>query len=183
MRRLLLAAFILCSPVLALHAQAPTLLSADTVLAQAKSTAAAEHKNILLTFSASWCGPCHLFEHFLEDPTIKPIMDKAFVFAALDVEERPNDRRHTNSPGGEELMASLGGAQSGIPFITMLNPAGRPIVDSLRPDHRSKSNIGYPAVPVEIDWFMHMLQLAAPDLTPADRATIKQWLDDHAPHH
>jgi hypothetical protein len=24
---------------------------------------------------------------------------------------------------------------------------------------------------------MHMLQLAAPTLTPADRATVKQWLD------
>jgi thiol:disulfide interchange protein len=182
MRRLLLAAAILFAPALASHAQAPTLPSADSVLSQAKSTAAAEHKSILLTFSASWCGPCHLFERFLEDPAIKPIMDKAFVIASLDVQEHRNDERHANSPGGEALMATLGGAESGVPFITMLDPAGKPIVDSLRPDKGGKSNIGYPAIPVEIDWFMHMLQQAAPTLTPADRATIKQWLDDHMPH-
>jgi thiol-disulfide isomerase/thioredoxin len=180
MRRLLLAAFILCSPAFPSLAQTPTLPSAETVLAHAKSTAAAEHKNILLTFSASWCGPCHLFERFLEDPAIHPIMDKAFVLAALDVQE--HDDRHANSPGGETLMASLGGAESGIPFIAMLTPTGKPIVDSLRPDNGGKSNIGYPAIPVEIDWFMHMLQLAAPSLTPADRATVKQWLDARMSH-
>jgi thiol-disulfide isomerase/thioredoxin len=183
MRRLLVTAAILFAPALALHAQAPTLPSADTVLSHAKSTAAAEHKNILLTFSASWCGPCHLFEHFLEDPAIKPIMEKAFVIATLDVEERADDPHHADSPGGEALMASLGGAQSGVPFITMLTPTGKPIVDSLRPDNGGKSNVGYPAIPVEIDWFMHMLERAAPTLSPADRATVKQWLDAHMTHH
>ncbi len=178
MRRLLLAAAILLVPSLTLHAQ--SLPSAETVLAHAKSTAAAEHKNILLTFSASWCGPCHMFEHFLEDPAISPIMQKAFVLAALDVQERSPS--HPENPGGETLMASLGGAESGIPFLVALTPAGKPIVDSLRPDHGSKSNIGYPAIPVEIDWFMHMLEVAAPALTPADRATVKQWLDAHMSH-
>jgi thiol-disulfide isomerase/thioredoxin len=165
---------------LALRAQVPTVPAADSVLAQAKSTAAAEHKNILLTFSASWCGPCHLFQHFLEDPAIEPIMEKSFVIATLDVQE--HDGRHANSPGGEELMAALGGAGSGIPFLTMLTPGGKPIVDSLHPDRGGKSNIGYPDLPVEIDWFMQMLDRAAPSLTPADRATIKRWLDSHSTH-
>jgi hypothetical protein len=79
-------------------------------------------------------------------------------------------------------MASLGGAESGIPFLVALTPAGKPIVDSLRPDNGGKSNIGYPAIPVEIDWFMHMLEVAAPALTPTDRATVKQWLDAHMIH-
>ena len=172
-------ALLIATAALSAHSQAPALPTADTVLAQAKTTASAEHKNILLTFSASWCCPCHLFEAFLKDPAIHPIMAKAFVITSLDVEERPNDPRHANSPGGEALMTSLGGGNS-VPFIAMLSPDGQPIVDSLRPDKGGKSNIGYPAIPVEIDWFMQMLRKAAPTLIPADTATIKQWLDAHS---
>src|SRR5580692_2592246 len=51
----------------------PALPSADSVMALAKTQAAAEHKNILLVFSASWCGPCKMFEAFLDDPKTGPV--------------------------------------------------------------------------------------------------------------
>lgn len=169
---------LLSTPLIAQTAPEPT---ADQILSQARSTAAAEHKNILLAFSASWCGPCHMFEHFVADPTIAPIMNKAFVLERLDVGEHPTDTKHHDTPGAVDLRAHLGGATAGYPYLIMLDPAGHPIVNSLRPDPKmpAGNNIGYPAIPVEIDWFMHMLQKAAPTLTPQDTATIHAWLTAH----
>lgn len=172
----LFAATLLSAPALA----APSLPSADTVLSQARATATAEHKNILLIFSASWCGPCHMFEHFIDDPSNKPIIDKAFVVAHLDDGERPGDPNHADSPGAVALRAKLGGAKAGWPFILMLSPDGHPIVDSLRnPSAPGGDNIGYPSIPVEVAWFMHMLQVGAPNLTPQDTATLHAWLVAH----
>jgi thiol-disulfide isomerase/thioredoxin len=175
LRSALIAAAILL-PNLA-HAE-PT---ADEIFSQAKATAAAQHKNILLVFSASWCGPCHMFEHFLADPTIAPIMQKAFVIQRLDVGEFPTDTKHHDTPGAVALRAQLGGATAGYPYILMLDPAGHPIINSLRPDPATPggNNIGYPAVPVEIAWFMQMLQKSAPTLTPQDTATLHAWLAAH----
>lgn len=159
---------------------APATASADQILAQAKSQAAAEHKNLLLVFSASWCGPCHLFEAFLHDPATGPIIEKNFVVARFDVGERPSDKRHSNTPGAEALRASLDGANPGYPFLVILNPAGKVIVNSYRPvaghNADAETNIGYPATPAEIDWFMKMLHQSAPAVSSTEADTIRRWL-------
>ena len=180
LRALTLATLFLSATTLL--AQAPTLPSTSEVLAQAKSQAAADHKNILLVFSASWCGPCHMFERFLEDPSIHPIIDKAFVVAHLDVGERPGDTRHANSPGAEKLMNILDDGHTGYPLIVMLDASGKPIVTSLRPTPKGPDNVGYPDLRVEVDWFMQMLQQSAPNLSPQDTATIHAWLTAHGQH-
>jgi thiol-disulfide isomerase/thioredoxin len=158
--------------------------NAEEVLTQLKSRAAARHKNILLTFGASWCGNCHLFDRFLADPKIRPILDKAFVFADLDAGERPGDRRHANLPGAQELQSSLGGKNAGYPYIVMLDPSGNLIASSLRPvGQGSGENIGYPDASYEIDWFMEMLKKAAPSLSAQDSASIRAWLTAHSSTH
>src|ERR1017187_10538275 len=95
---------------------APAPPSADQVLAQAEATAKAEHKKILLVFSASWCGPCHELEKFLEDSVVRSVLDKSFVTAHLDVMENKKDQLHASSPGGELEMAKLGGGGGGVPY-------------------------------------------------------------------
>lgn len=58
--------------------------SAAEILHRVEDQARAEHKNILLAFGASWCGNCKLFDQFLADPQMHPILSRAFVFASMD---------------------------------------------------------------------------------------------------
>lgn len=155
--------------------------SANALLAQAKARAAAEHKNLLLVFSASWCGPCHLYERFLEDPEMKPIVERAFVVQRFDVGERAGDERHADTPGAVALRASLGAVgDPGYPFIVIADQNGQPLVNSYRKG-KTNGNVGYPAAPEEIDWYIEMLKRAAPALTPGDLAATRKWLQQHAP--
>jgi len=184
MLRVILAAALLSTSALA-QSTPPSTASADETLAQLKSQAVAGHKKILLSFGASWCGNCRLFDKFLADPTIHPILDRVFVFADLAAGELPGDKRHANVPGAEKLQASLGGKEAGLPFIVMLHADGAPIANSLRPlANGGTDNIGYPDAPYEIDWFMEMLKKAAPSLAAPETTTIRKWLKTHSstPH-
>jgi thiol-disulfide isomerase/thioredoxin len=178
----LLLAILLLSSFAAYAAPPDPLPSASDVMAQSRTQAAAEHKNILLVFSASWCGPCRRFELFLNDPAIKPIIDKTFVIARLDVGERADDPNHSNSPGATELRASLGGEKAGYPYIIMLDPEGNPIVASIIQGKNGKpgESIGYPDRGYQIDWFMEMLKKSAPSLSGRERDTIDKWLKARA---
>lgn len=155
--------------------------AADDLFAQARSEAAQQHKNVLLVFSASWCGPCKFYERFLEDPQMRAITEKAFVVERIDVGERPDDPHHANTPGGEQLRAHLGAHQEpGFPFIVISDERGAPIVNSyLNGD--PGNNVGYPALPSEIDWYIEMLRRGAPNLSPTELAATRAWLKAHAP--
>ncbi len=145
---------------------------------QAQTAAASQQKNVMLVFSASWCGPCHMFETLLKDPGTGPIIDKYFTVARLDVGEKKSDPHHANTPGADTLESSLGGSEAGYPFIVFLDPAGKPFVNSFRPvkGHATGDNIGYPALPEEIDWFMQMLHEGAPAMSSKEAVVIQKWL-------
>ena len=159
----------------------PAGASATDVMTQLESSASAQQKGILLQFGASWCGNCKLFDRFLNDPTIHPIMTKAFIFGEMATGESAKDTRHANLPGGVDLERTLGGAKAGWPYIVMLNDKGKLLASSIRPG--KDGNIGYPATPDEIGWFVTMLRTAAPALTPQDLHTVQAWLSSHSPVH
>jgi len=156
--------------------------TADVLFEHAKAEAQQKHEGILLVFSASWCAPCKLFERFLEDPQMKPITEKAFVIQRIDVGERGSDPVHTNTPGGVSLRATFGAVREpGFPFLVMTGENGNLIVNSYRNGDTAK-NVGYPASPEEIDWYIEMLKRAAPTLSSADIRATRSWLHKHAPH-
>jgi hypothetical protein len=123
-----------------------------------------------------------MYEALLKDPKTGPIIDQYFVIANLDIGEKPNDKRHADSPGAAKLESSLGGEKAGYPFIVFLDPTGKSIVNSFRPVKGSATgdNIGYPALPEEIDWYMTMLQRGAPALSRNEASTIRTWLQQRA---
>jgi thiol-disulfide isomerase/thioredoxin len=168
----------------ALFAQKPA--PADRVLENAKSQAAQQRKLIFLVFGASWCGPCHMQDAFMAAPETRPILEKYFVPAKLNVEEEVGKHPERNSPGGEELLARFGGVDArgksgGVPFLVLLDASGDPIVNSNRPvkGPAGSVNIGYPSAPEEIDWFMSMLNKAVPTMTADETRTIDSWLKKH----
>ena len=153
--------------------------SAAVILHRAEAKARAEHKNILLEFGASWCVNCKLYDRMLNDGAMHGILSKAFLFTTMDTGERPGDKLHANTPGGVAFEDSVGGKNAGWPYLVVLNPEGKVIVNSMRPDAKApggRTNIGYPVLPVEIDWFMTMMRRGGPELKATDLAQMRGWL-------
>jgi hypothetical protein len=104
-------------------------------------------------------------------------VEKYFVPAWLTVQENA-DKTPLNTPGGEEVMARLGGKDAGLPFFAFLNAKGDSIVNSLRPvaGKPKPENIGHPFQPEEVDWFIVMVKKAAPSMPPDETKVLEEWL-------
>jgi thioredoxin-related protein len=150
--------------------------SADAILAKAYSQAAATDRLVWVIFHASWCGWCKKLDGFIESAEAKPILEKYFVVARVDVQER-QEKQNLNTPGGDELFQRLGG-EGGLPFFAFLDAHGGTVVTSVPPgkDGKPGENIGYPGEPQEVDWFVVMLHKALPQMTAGESATLEHWL-------
>ncbi|MDX1934573.1 MAG: thioredoxin family protein [Capsulimonadales bacterium] len=152
---------------------------ADRLLKAASDRAKAGKKNVLVVFHASWCSWCkRLDEKLLNDPITGKLLKDHFEVVHLDVLESP-ERKARENAGGNDLLTKLGGADSGLPFYAVLDPAGRKVSDSNRMPQNG--NIGYPATPEEIAAFVDLLKRTAPRLTTAERQRISDHLRRNAP--
>ncbi len=152
--------------------------TADQILSEAQTQALGQHKNVFLIFSASWCGPCHQLDTFLQAPDMKAIVEKYFVIAKVHIDEDKHPER--NTPGGDALLAKLTGKDpkmSGVPFLIFVDSQGKAIVNSDRPvtGQPTGENIGYPFAPEEIAWFMEMLKQGAPSMAAVEALQIETW--------
>jgi thiol:disulfide interchange protein len=151
---------------------------AQTLVNEAVAEAGAQHKNVLVYFSASWCGWCHRFTTFLASPDAGKLMHDNFVIVRLDALES-KDKVAQENPGADDLLKKMsGGAPTGIPFYFVLDGSGKKIGDSLiMPGH---GNVGHPSEPQEVVAFVKQLATIAPRMTPAQRKEIGAYLDEMA---
>ncbi|HXN64646.1 MAG TPA: thioredoxin family protein [Candidatus Acidoferrales bacterium] len=158
---------------------------ADDILAAAKSQAAAQHKNIFLIFGASWCGDCLSLDAFLGAPEIQPLFADKYVISRISVAEEYGKNPGLNNPGSMNLLIKYGGVGPGgligLPYISILDEKGNPIIDSNRPVKGNAHGqcIGYPSQPEEIDWFLVMLK-KNPLFTEENAKAVKIWLSSNA---
>lgn len=127
---------------------------ADVVLKNALTEAKSKNKNVLLVFHASWCKWCHVMEKNMNLPETKPIFDKKFVTAYVDVQEI-GDKKKLENPGGEELMDKYKGKDAGLPFWLVLNPKGEVLADSF---NDKNENLGCPSTAEEVNIFAAKLK-------------------------
>jgi uncharacterized protein YyaL (SSP411 family) len=142
---------------------------ADVVLNKALTEAKSKNKNVLLMFHASWCKWCHVMEKNMNLPETKPIFDKKFVTAYVDVQEM-GEKKKLENPGGEALMEKYKGKDAGLPFWLFLNPKGEVLADSF---NDKNENLGCPSTAEEVDVFVAKLKKSL-KMNDKELQTVKQ---------
>lgn len=143
--------------------QAPAL-NANEVLAAAVASAKSQDKLVFLHFGAPWCGWCHRLEDWMAKPEIAAIFAKAFVDVKIDTDRMSN--------GEEVLKTHSQGKNGGIPWCEILDGQGTALVNS----NASSGNIGFPAQPEEIAWFVQMLTKSNARISAEDIAVLQASL-------
>jgi thioredoxin-related protein len=135
---------------------------ASQILDKAYKQAAAEKKNVMVVFHASWCGWCKKFEASINDPSCKTYFEKSYVICYLDILETKN--KGLENPGAEEIFNQNGGkGGGGIPYFLIYDKKGKLLADSkMKPagsDPNAKpANIGCPASEEEVAAFVEILK-------------------------
>jgi len=135
--------------------------SADKILAAAIKKAAAENKNVMIVFHASWCGWCKKFEASVTDPSCKDFFEKSFVIQPLTILEN-GELKKTENPGAKELYDANGG-KDGIPYFLIYDKTGKLLANSKMKaagggTDAKESNIGCPASKEEVAFFVEILK-------------------------
>lgn len=143
--------------------------TADEILQPAYEKAAAENKNVLLIFHASWCGWCRKLDSCLLDPAVKPLIDKSYNVVHLTVYESRN-KKHLENAGALDFLTRNGGADKGLPYWYVLDKGGAVLSNA---EYQPGQNAGCPATEEEVAYFITVLKKTS-SLTDDELTIIKK---------
>ncbi|MFA5815536.1 MAG: thioredoxin family protein [Bacteroidales bacterium] len=151
-------------------------LPAAKIMDDAYAQASKENKKVFIIFHASWCGWCHRMDSLMNVPETKAFFDNNFVIKHLVVQEAKN-KKNLENPGADEMMKKYHGAGTGIPYWLIFDVKGKLLADSRMPakdkktGKKIKANVGCPANPDEVEYFIKLLKKTTP-LKEAELAVI-----------
>ena len=155
-----------------------TVLPASKIMDEAYAQASKENKKVMVIFHASWCGWCKRMDSIMNMPETKAFFTNNFVIrhlVVLEVEKKKN----LENPGAAEMMKKYNGAGTGIPYWLIFNAKGKLLADSRMPGtdkktgKKIKANVGCPAQPDEVDYFISLLKKTT-SLKEAELAVIAE---------
>ena len=141
---------------------------ASKVMRKAYKEAKKEDKNVLLMFSASWCGWCKRMDKNLKNEKVKDYFDKNFVTTHLIVMESKG-KKHLENLGAMDILKEHKADKGGIPFWIVYNKNRKVLTNS---KDEKGSNLGCPASKKEVAGFVAKLKKIAP-MSLAEEAAIK----------
>ena len=174
----IIVSFLLAAGAAQTMSAAETPTAAEKLMTSAIKTAKAQNKVVLVHFGASWCSWCKRLDEMLQGKELGRLIADHFVVVHMTVQES-DDKKKLETPGAEEFLAAQGAGKSGVPVFMFFDRDGKKIADSLALPNRV--NIGYPASPEEIQAFAGILETTAPRMTSSQRASIIDYLKEHAP--
>jgi len=153
-----------------------TPATAAAILQEATQLAARENKNVLILFTASWCGWCHKMDKSLADSSCKTFFDDNYVIRHIVVDET-KDKKHLENPGGGEMKKQYHGEGLGIPFWLVFDKDGKLLADSkIRKEGdgpEKGENTGCPATAEEVEHFISVLRKTS-RMTDAQLETVRK---------
>ena len=100
-----------------------------------------QHKRILLTFGANWCGDSRALERHYQSDGLAALLAREFRVVHVDI-----GMHHRN----QDLVAEYGDpTDKGIPSVVVLDPDGKPVYV----DHGSLSSVGTMSAPAVQQFF------------------------------
>ena len=138
--------------------------SAANLVSQALERAANSKKEIIVTVGNSKCGWCVLFEKYYKRASVKRVLDKYFVIVTIDTIEMKD---------GKAVYSKF--SEPRAPSWVILDSNSKVLIDSFI----NGVNIGYPAKPDEVTYYIDALKKAQPALTYRELETLASELQDN----
>ncbi len=134
-----------------------TYLSAESMLADARSEASAEGKRVFVHYGAPWCGWCKKLEAWMAQDDVAEVFGRYFFDLKIDIDR---------TIGGADLLHGMAQTKRiGIPWSAILDGQGEIAAESF---FKERQNIGHPQTDEEIEAFAKMLAKGSPDMPQED---------------
>lgn len=94
----------------------PVNANAQEEIREASTTAAKQHKRILLVFGGNWCTDCHVLDNAFHQPRIAPMLNAGFIVVHIDIGQYDK-----NLELAKQYHVDL---EKGVPSIAVLETTG-----------------------------------------------------------